>query len=195
MHVTRAKKFCYIARRDVADDGQNDAPENLFDSQFRTIEVHQSSDVGFTSFYPAHKDKVGNLVTFFLVAGGSFNFVAYPTDPSSRKTVKLTKYGIEKTEGAHAGKDDWSSWKEYGNYRKELSNLDLNRVENFEKKLQCKQHRIHVYKMTPGNRLVFPAKYYAHGSIIPRQKLERTMVVFYRLVPIENNANPKKRAT
>ena len=189
--VVSVNKFTYIATRDFREDDPSpvipaDAP-SLFDSQFRVAEVH-SSDCHATSFYPLHRDKVGNLVAFLGVSGFSFTFMAFPRETSSGKktNVNVNVNAIEVTEGTKVGTDNWSSYWDYKKFCKGLSSKEKKRVRNFERVLKQSNLCSRVYRLEPGDLLVFPAHYYLHGIIVPKQIETRTLAVFYKLIPISN---------
>ena len=78
----------------------------LFKEQFCLAKVHRFVEPNdYIVFYPSHRDKVGNLLTFFQTCGDSFVSIVYPWE---KPPVAVTDYDIKKTShGAdRMGKND-----------------------------------------------------------------------------------------
>lgn len=159
-----------------------------FKYSFRALAIHhQSKDTNLKiSMYAHHTDTIGCTVCFLGLRGVSYVFIALP----SRNSKKVD-------EVAFFDKDAGSYKRYYQKYKKDLAPENLRRVELFEKNFlkaaeEIGQPRVRVYRIEPADRLIFAAKYYLHGTIIPAQEdvehlppdpCRRCLAIFHDLVP------------
>lgn len=135
------------------------------------------------SAYPMHKDKIGKSVCFHEVEGYSYNLVAV----QSRYLNSNDKVEEEVEE---AQLEECYGYKHYQDYKNSLNKRDRSMVEKFESNFMKRatkegQPRVYVYKMDPGDKLVFTASVYLHGTIVPKQDdgVRRALLVFHELIP------------
>jgi hypothetical protein len=156
--------------------------EDPFKQTFRCATFHyqtkgQETDI---SAYYSHKDKVGNIVGFKPIAGESYNLVAmqsnYPNSGNGKERAAFEK--------------EYDSYESYQSYKETLSESDRKTIDKFESIFMSKATaeglpRVRVYKLTPGNTLLFAASDYLHGTIIPSQQagMRRALLVFHDLIP------------
>ena len=175
--------LCYIATRDLAQLQNLWTPptnNELFRLQFSMAEIHRSSKPNEDiTFYPKHRDKVGNLVIFCQTCGDSFVFVVYPC---ATQAIAKTKCDIDRTVDCVSKKTDQGNnycslnglaWREYDAWRGSLFKKQMKCIVRFEvslKKGVKGPFGIRVYRMRAGDCLVFPASYHTHDSILPPQK-------------------------
>jgi hypothetical protein len=154
-----------------------------FKYTFRAISFHdqtEGTDAEVSAYY-SHKDKVGNLVCFHQLAGVSYNFVAVEsckeqTGNEKEKAVLVT---------------DCRGYKPYQEYKALAS--DCEKIEKFEadfmkKATQLGLSRVYIFQLNAGDKLIFTARDYLHGTIIPKQQdgTRRALLVFHDLIPYES---------
>ncbi|CAB9512296.1 expressed unknown protein [Seminavis robusta] len=165
-----------ISSRKCKVGGNDDKAPALF----RAAEVHYNQhSTDEMQFMKVHKDKIGSMVTIYVLEGISWNFVVL---------------GGQKGESGDFETDfgdyhDYVAWK---NELKTLNGPDFKLVEEYEVELKRYNGPIIVYKLTPGQRLIFDALGYNHGVIVPGSFVDkegkitankRSVIVFHDLLP------------
>ena len=159
------------------------ALKDPFKHTFRAASLHDQAagDEMIIQQYSPHRDKLGNIVCFLPLAGSSYNFIAM----EPKRVNQVGKKELAEFE------TDAGSFKAYKRYKESdcLSRKELTMIMKFESdfmKMATQQNltRVRVYKLEPSDKLLFPAKDYLHGTIIPKQKQgnRRALLVFHDLV-------------
>lgn len=134
-------------------------------------EVHLSTDKEKILGFPLHRDKVVNVVCFYVLEGDSFTFIMVEGGANGEAM-------FDKELG-----DYW----EFEQYLQKLKGEDLNQVQEYLQSIKNPTgfwHRkgyskIVVFHLTPGKSLIFPTKDLTHGSLILPGN--RTMAVLHDL--------------
>ncbi|CAB9520895.1 expressed unknown protein [Seminavis robusta] len=144
---------------------------------FNAGEYHRGEFSEEIQYFQHHRDKnFFSMVSIYVVEGESFNFVIVPGGPD-----KGPDFDTE-----HGDYGEYVKWKEG------LGEEDLKNVKLYEDALKDNtrsnkwytkgHHSIVVYKLTPGQRLIFGASWLTHGVIVPG-KQQRSVIVFHDLLP------------
>ncbi|CAB9518440.1 hypothetical protein (Partial), partial [Seminavis robusta] len=142
---------------------------------FNAAEYHRGNSSAKIQYFPHHKDKnCFTMVSIYVVEGESFNFVIVPGGPDEGPD-------FDTEHGDYGEYDDWKGT---------LGVEDLKNVELYENALKDKRnqfytkghHSIVVYKLTPGQRLIFKAQWLTHGVIVPGNQ-QRSVIIFHDLLP------------
>jgi len=167
--------------RNINEISEREPLQNPFMFALAAASYHRQvpGDMESITAYYTHKDKIGNVVLFLTLEGISYNLFAMPSK-------KLRPTPNEKAEFEEAG-----SLASYKEYKRSLSGDGERRmVEKFESeflKEATDKHlpRVRVYMLEPGDRLMFAAATYLHGTIIPKneQGTQRSLLVFHHLIP------------
>ena len=164
-----------------------EANQNVLDDPlkftFQAASLHDQTDgtEKQISAYYSHRDKVGNLVCFCPLEGDSFNFVSMQS-----KYVKGACNGRKEK----ARFEQSHGYKKYQAYKSSLTETDLLKVNNFESDFMktatdLRQPQVHVYRLMPADKLIFTARDYLHGTIIPKRDngILRALLIFHDLIP------------
>jgi hypothetical protein len=154
-----------------------------------SLHVQQEGTQHGISAYEAHRDKIGNIVCFYVVQGTSFNLLAMRSKFARKICNGKETAAIEPKEG---------SAQQYQRYKESLSGKDREMVEKFERDFlkeatRLELPRVRVYQMKTADKLVFPARVYFHGTIIPAQEngRPRVLLVFHDVDPIKQIGTTK----
>lgn len=159
-------------------------------------------------FFPAHTDKIGDLVCLLCLGGVSFNFVVVHSD---KQIITTSNDAVTKVEcgqkyllgeappnnGGGGGEDhavafqEWRSHIELGKHGKQFKSQLLSFFKVLmTKQAKCKKNpikdtiQILVFKLTPFDRLCIPAGSHAHGTIVASQVgVRRNLAIFHQLDP------------
>ena len=124
--------------------------------------------------YPIHRDKAGKITAFYQVEGWSFNFFAV-----QHKTLQKSEF-LE---------DDGFQMYQMFKYQHEAKDIK-EKLERFEKNILRESNKernnfccrsIRIVSLIPRKYVVFDASTYLHGTIIPKQRDARSLLVFHDL--------------
>ncbi|CAB9512293.1 expressed unknown protein [Seminavis robusta] len=141
--------------------------------------VAASQEIQFTK---KHRDSIGGMVTIYAVRGESWNFVIVPPGlPAYKDRVDFAK--------------DLGDYEEYVKWKESLGDAESSKerklVEEYEADLKSMDknnwyqeghHRIVVYKLKEGQRLIFDAKGLTYGVIVPGGQA-CSVLIFHDLLP------------
>lgn len=139
--------------------------------QVAAYHTQHPNDRNLLCQYPIHKDKAGKITAFYCVEGWSFNFIAVQCKNGKQKKSKFVEddayeqYKMFKQQYV----DDEHYWKKILNFEKVLiDEMELRTI-------------IQVIWLQKGQYIIFNAQMYLHGTIVPKQSEQRSLLIFHDL--------------
>ena len=127
--------------------------------------------IDYVTQYPTHCDKAGKITAFYQTRGWSFNFIAV-----QHRSLQAPEFVND------------NGYQQYLLFKYNSVDKDRKNMDKFERHLFQEPNEgafpcpsIKVIPLFEGNYIIFDAALYYHGTIIPKQKDTRSIVIFHDL--------------